>query len=69
MFLPNHLIKERDVMKKYIQMIAIICLILGTLGLLLNEFLFSWGRPVTLIFAAVNIIGLVMLGFSFRKTA
>ena len=56
-------------MKKYIQMIAIICLILGTLGLLLNEFLFSWGRPATLIFAAVNIIGLVMLGFLFRKTA
>ena len=54
-------------MKKNFSMIAFACLILGTLGLLLNEFLFSWGRPATLIFAAANLIGLMILGFAFRS--
>ena len=54
-------------MKKNYQRIAFALLILGTLGLLLNEFIFTWGRTATLIFAAVNIIGLLMLGFWFRN--
>jgi len=33
-------------------------LLLGTAGLLMNEFIFAWGRPATLTFAALNIIGL-----------
>ncbi len=39
--------------------------IVGTLGLLAAEFVFDWGRTVTLIFAASNVIGLVGLGFVF----
>jgi len=53
-------------MKVNLQTIAFTLLILGTLGLLLNEFIFTWGTTATLIFAAFNIIGLVMLGLSFR---
>jgi len=36
----------------------------GTLGLLANEFVFSWGRIATLAFAAANGIGLVALGIA-----
>ena len=53
--------------KKNVQLIAFTLLILGTTGLLLNEFIFSWGRPATLIFAFANLIGLVILGFSNRE--
>ncbi|MFH1639442.1 MAG: hypothetical protein ABIB93_03905 [Chloroflexota bacterium] len=39
---------------------APVLLIIGTAGLLGNEFAFHWGRPATLIFAACNILGLVI---------
>jgi len=42
---------------------AFILLIIGTVGLLLNEFIFDWGRTVTLIFAILNFIGLATLAF------
>jgi len=54
-------------MKENYQTIAFALLILGTLGLLLNEFVFSWGRNATLIFAAANLSGLLILGFWFRN--
>ena len=38
---------------------------IGTLGLLMNEFVFAWGRLGTLVFAAANVVGLVALGFSY----
>ena len=44
---------------------AFTLVIVGTLGLLANEFVFNWGRTATLIFAASNVIGLVGLGFVF----
>ncbi|MFC2017157.1 hypothetical protein ACFLUD_01935 [Chloroflexota bacterium] len=46
------------------KLIAFILLIIGTIGLLLNEFLFDWGTVVTIIFAACNLIGLVTLAIS-----
>lgn len=36
----------------------------GTLGLLLNEFVLTWGRPATLIFAAASATGLLALGLA-----
>ncbi|MFC2024260.1 hypothetical protein ACFLTJ_01595 [Chloroflexota bacterium] len=42
---------------------AFILLIIGTVGLLLNEFAFDWGRTVTITFAVVNVVGLVTLAF------
>jgi len=41
--------------------ISFILLLFGTIGLLLNEFLFDWGRTVVLIFAAANVAGLIGL--------
>ena len=45
-------------------MIAFILLIIGTVGLLINEFVFDWGRVATIIFAAVNVLGLVLLAYT-----
>ena len=42
--------------------IAFVLLLVGTIGLLLNEFVFEWGRTATLIFAAANVVGLIGLG-------
>ena len=43
------------------KLIAFILLIIGTIGLLLSELVFAWGRVVTIIFAASNLIGLATL--------
>ena len=51
-------------MKSNIGWLAFVLLMIGTLGLLMNEFAFAWGRPATLAFAAANIVGLLVLGFS-----
>ena len=42
--------------------LAFVLVAIGTLGLLANEFVFSWGRIATLVFAAANGIGLVAIG-------
>jgi len=47
------------------RLIAFILLIIGTLGLIINEFIFDWGSAATLTFAAVNIVGLAILAFAF----
>ena len=46
---------------------AFVLLCIGTLGLLLNEFVFAWGSAATLIFAACNVVGLVGLASMFRR--
>lgn len=43
---------------------AFIFLIVGTIGLLINEFAFNWGRCATLTFAAINIVGFATLAFT-----
>jgi len=50
-------------MKEIMKLSAFILLIIGTVGLLLNEFAFDWSRTVTLTFAVLNFIGLVTLAF------
>jgi hypothetical protein len=46
---------------------AFVLLIIGTLGLLLNEFVFDWGRTATLSFAVTNAIGLLALGVTHLR--
>lgn len=45
--------------------IAFILLIIGTIGLLINEFIFDWGRYATLVLAIINVIGLAFLAFAY----
>ena len=47
-----------------LKLIAFILLIIGTIGLLLNEFVFDWGTVATIIFAACNLIGLITFAIS-----
>ncbi len=44
---------------------AFILLIIGTLGLLINEFIFDWGRTATLTFAVLNVVGLAILAYTY----
>ena len=46
-------------------LIAFILLIIGTIGLLINEIIFNWGRCVTLTFAIINVVGLASLAFEY----
>jgi len=47
--------------RKFAKRSAFILLIIGTAGLLINEFVFDWGRVATVVFAIFNIAGLVIL--------
>jgi len=47
------------------RLIAFILLIIGTLGLIINEFIFDWGSAATITFAAINVVGFVVLAFAF----
>ena len=52
-------------MRKVAKLSAFILLIIGTPGLLINEFIFDWGSTATLIFAALNIVGLAILAYTY----
>ena len=52
-------------MREATRLIAFILLIIGTIGLIVNEFIFDWGSAATLTFAAVNIVGFAILAFAF----
>jgi uncharacterized membrane protein YuzA (DUF378 family) len=41
---------------------------IGTIGLLVNEFITEWGSIATLLFASFNVIGLSTLFISRRST-
>ena len=51
-------------MREVAKLIAFILLIIGTIGLLLNEFVADWGRGITITFACLNVLGLVLLVFA-----
>jgi len=42
-------------------------LLLGTAGLLLNEFVFAWGRSATIAFAVLNVIGLAQFMINYAR--
>ena len=57
-------------MKEAIKLSGFILLIVGTVGLLINELAMDWGRTATIIFAIINLVGLITLGVShwgFKK--
>jgi len=51
-------------MREVAKLIAFILLIIGTIGLLVNEFVADWGRGVTITLACFNVLGLVLLAFA-----
>ena len=51
-------------MKTFLKITASILIIVGTAGLLLNEFLWAHSSTRTVIFAVVNFVGLVNLAFA-----
>ena len=51
-------------MKNFIKITAFTLIIVGTAGLLLNEFVWEHSSTRTIVFAVVNFVGLVSLGFS-----
>ena len=52
-------------MREIAKLSAFILLIIGTLGLLINEFVFDWGGTATLTFAALNVVGLAILAYTY----
>ncbi|MFC2068496.1 hypothetical protein ACFLTP_05770 [Chloroflexota bacterium] len=50
-------------MREAAKLSAFILLIIGTVGLLINEFVFHWGTPATIIFAVFNFVGLTILAY------
>lgn len=51
-------------MRQVAKLSAFVLLIIGTLGLVINELIFDWGRIATLILAFTNTIGLAILAFT-----
>ena len=49
-------------------MVVLILLIIGIIGLPINEFIFDWGRGATLTFTIINIAGLTVLAFAYWTT-
>ncbi len=52
-------------MREVAKLSAFILLIIGTLGLLINELVFDWGRTATLTFAASNVVGFAILAYTY----
>jgi len=53
-----------DRLREFIKGSGFILISAGTLGLLLNEFIFNASSSRTIIFAVVNVVGLVNLAFA-----
>ena len=51
-------------MRNFIKLSGFILISIGTTGLLLNEFAWEHSSSCTIIFAVVNLIGLVKLAFA-----
>ena len=55
-------------MREVAKLTAFILLVIGTVGLLVNEFVGDWDRSVTITFACLNVLGLVVLAFATWTT-
>lgn len=44
-----------------------ILIFFGTLGLLVNEFIFNWGTTATVFFSIFNLIGLSLLIYGYFR--
>jgi hypothetical protein len=54
-------------MREALKTASFIAIFIGTIGLLLNELIFDWGRTATIAFAAANLVGLATLLWSMKK--
>ncbi len=52
-------------MRERILIIGFILIGVGTIGLLINEFFFDWGRGATLTFAIINVVGFISLASTY----
>ena len=52
-------------MSQAIKLTAFVLLMIGTIGLLVNEFVADWGRGTTLTFAIFNCAGLAILAVGY----
>ena len=52
-------------MRERILIIGFILLGVGTIGLLINELFFDWGRGATLTFAVINVVGFISLASTY----
>jgi len=52
-------------MSQVIKLAAFVLLMIGTIGLLVNEFVADWGRAATLTFAIFNCVGLAVLAATY----
>lgn len=52
-------------MNKVVKLSIFFLIVIGTLGLLINEFIFDWGTTATLTFAFLNIVGLAILAYTY----
>ena len=52
-------------MREATRLSGFILLSIGTIGLLINEFICDWGSTATLTLAAINIVGLAILAFTY----
>jgi hypothetical protein len=48
-----------------VKLTAFVLLMIGTIGLLVNEFVAGWGRAATLTFAIFNCVGLAVLAVTY----
>jgi len=54
-------------MKEAAKTIAFVLIVIGTVGLLVNEFAVDWGRVAVIAFAWLNFVGLFVLLFTMRR--
>lgn len=52
-------------MSRTVELTAFVLLVIGTIGLLVNEFVADWGRAATLTFAIFNCVGLAILAVTY----
>lgn len=52
-------------MSGFVKLAGFILLMIGTIGLLVNEFAADWGRAATLTFAIFNFAGLAVLAVTY----
>ena len=51
-------------MREIARLTAFILLSIGTIGLLVNEFVTDWGSSATITFACLNVLALAILAFA-----
>ena len=53
-------------MRDILRIVGFPLIIVGTFGLLFNEFVTDWGSAATIAFACLNLLGLIALGSAPR---